>query len=184
MTYEGTKYAREQYEKQHGITITDMTSDDVPLWREPYRNRRSSSIQGDRVLSAFRFARTRAAATAVAEAAVAHMRSLDWDASGEEVEEESDGDNSDSSESADISHYLDRPPRIIAQEEAERIREFRTTLSTHYSREQFSNGPTPLAETFEYEKILSDQINEGISFTMALSTENTEEWSSLPMRMA
>ena len=56
MTHEGTKYSREQYEKQHRITLEDMTSDDVPLWREPYGNRHSSSIQGARVLLAFRFA--------------------------------------------------------------------------------------------------------------------------------
>lgn len=194
MTHEGTKYAREQYEKQHGITIEDTTSDDVPLWREPYRNRRSSSIQGARVLPAFRLARTRAAATAAtaaAEAAAAHMRSLDWDTSDGAVEGESDGDNSnddedsdgyedsDGDESAEISNYLDRPPRIIAQEEAERIREFRTTLTTRYPDEQFPNGPPPLSETFMQEQIISDQIDEGISFTMALSTEDIEEWSTL-----
>ena len=69
------------------------------------------------------------------------MRSLNMDSSDGEVEDESDGDNSGGDESAEVSDYLDSLPRIRAQEEPERIREFRTTLSTRSPREQFPNGP-------------------------------------------
>jgi hypothetical protein len=41
--WEGTKWARERYEKDEGVIVRDTTGDDIPMWVEPPREQATQS---------------------------------------------------------------------------------------------------------------------------------------------
>lgn len=188
MTFKGTKFERQQYERQHGVVVRDTTGDELKPFVEPFLVLRKSSALVSRML---RRTNSETGSVYTIVASPQWVLNLDEDPPDPEAnrveEEDLDTELSQSSEecedengslNVEETEANPTPPQPAPPRSVYHPRSFEEFLDQRHPQDQPLNGPspTPYRVLHTVDEILIDDINETVRFGIGFSNMELEYW--------